>query len=96
MESLFFIDIIMCFCQEYLDEETYSVVSELKLIAKHYLMRSFIFDFLAWIPFDLIIDINEENEKVRLLRIFKLLRLPRLMELLNVERVKQIVTNHYN
>ena len=64
------------------------------MIAKHYLMRSFIFDLLAWVPFDLIVE--QDNDKARLWRLFKLLRIPRLIELLNVERVKQIVTNHYN
>jgi hypothetical protein len=39
------------FCQEYMDEETYNVVSNFKQIAKHYAKSVFIFDFIAWMPF---------------------------------------------
>lgn len=53
IESLFFFDFLFCFCQEFKDEETYTVVSDMKRIAKHYIKGSFIFDFLAIIPFEL-------------------------------------------
>ena len=82
VESMFLMDMIFNFCQEYLDEESYMVISDIKVIAKHYMRRSFIFDLLAWIPFEFIFG------KYRLYRLFKLLRLPRLAELLNVEKVK--------
>jgi len=52
VETLFLMDMVFCFCQEYLDEETYTVQSDIKTIAKHYLKRSFIFDLLAWLPID--------------------------------------------
>lgn len=79
METLFLFDIIFSFFQEYLDEELYSVVRELRLIAKHYMLGSFIFDFMAWVPFDLVITVDEDYEKARLLRLLKLLRIPRLV-----------------
>lgn len=37
VETLFLFDLLFCFCQEYLDEETYTVQNEIKIIAKHYL-----------------------------------------------------------
>lgn len=54
IEVLFILDFIFCFCQEFKDEETYTVVSDIKKIAKHYIKGSCIFDFLAIVPFDLI------------------------------------------
>lgn len=56
VESLFFCDLIFCFCQEYLDEETYSLVTNIKLIAKHYLKKTFIVDFVACLPITNYID----------------------------------------
>ena len=55
-EVLFTIDLFFCFCEEYNDEETYLVISDIKKIAKHYLKSSFIFDLLAILPFNLMID----------------------------------------
>ena len=50
IEGLFLFDLIFCFFQEYKDEETYTIVSDVKKIAKHYARGSFIFDLLAIIP----------------------------------------------
>ena len=58
IEVLFLMDMIFCFCQEYMDEETYNIVSSLKQIAKHYAKKSFIFDFIAWFPAQLFLDMN--------------------------------------
>jgi len=41
-----------CFLQEYQDEETYTMVNNLRKIAIHYIKSSFIFDFIAIIPFE--------------------------------------------
>ena len=71
VETLFLIDIVFCFTQEYLDDDTYNLVSDLPTIAKEYLKGNFIFDFFAWIPFNSIFVQN------RLYRLFKLLRIPR-------------------
>jgi len=56
IEFLFWLDFFFCFCQEYIDEQTFMAVSELKLIAKHYMMGSCFFDLLACIPFAYIIN----------------------------------------
>ena len=52
MEFLFILDFIFCFCQEYKDEETYTVVSDIKKTAKNYLKGSCLYDLLANIPFE--------------------------------------------
>lgn len=90
VEVMFYLDFVFCFCQEYKDEETYTVVSDIKKIAKHYVKGSCIFDLLACIPFELILvrDKSSTNDKSRLFRLLKLFRVPRLLELLNVDRVK--------
>lgn len=56
---------------------------------------SCIFDFLANIPFELLMHRGDEIKKTRLFRLFKLFRVPRLFALLNVNRVKQIIGDHY-
>ena len=52
VEVLFLMDLFCCFCEEYMDEETFTYVSEVKKIALHYLKSSFIFDVLAILPFE--------------------------------------------
>lgn len=85
IEAFFLIDMLCCFVQEYQDEETYALVSELKSIAKQYVKTNFFFDFVAWAPVNYFL---EEHAKVRLYRLFKLLRLPRLKQLIKVENFK--------
>ena len=88
IEILFYFDFIFCFCQEYKDEETYTTVTEIKKIAKHYLKGSCFFDGIACIPFQSILAGDSNSGKVRLFRLLKLFRVPRLVELLNVNRIK--------
>jgi hypothetical protein len=52
VETLFLIDIFYNFTQEYLDDETYAIVSDITTIAKRYLLSNFIFDLFAWVPFN--------------------------------------------
>lgn len=93
MESLFLLDMVFNFLEEYSDEETYTYVSDLKKISLRYLQGKFIFDLLAWLPFNLMIELFDGRK--RLFRVLKMLRLPRLAQLLNVERVKKLVNEHY-
>ena len=72
IETMFLLDIIFNFFEEYIDDETYIVVSDLISIGKNYLKGSFFFDLLAWLPFDIITPGHS-----RVWRLFKLLRLPR-------------------
>jgi len=85
VETLFLIDILFNFTQEYLDDETYVIISDWPTIVKRYLKSSFIFDFFAWVPFSLIIEPN------RLYRLFKLLRIPRTTQLIDVTYMKKIM-----
>ena len=104
IEGLFLFDLIFCFFQEYKDEETYTIISDVKKIAKHYVRGSFIFDLLAIIPFQELLNMGKQmdttvtgiNDKKRLYKLIKLLRVPRLFELLNVERIRQLINDHYN
>jgi hypothetical protein len=86
VEYSFFLDFIFCFLQEYKDEETYTIVSDIKKIAKHYIKGSCVFDLLACLPFDRILSRGRDD--TRLYRLLKLFRVPRLLELLNVDRIK--------
>ena len=98
MEFLFWLDFFFCFCQEYIDEQTFMVVSDIKIIAKHYSKGSCIYDLLACIPFAYIFhdsSSTSETSKERLFKLFKLLRIPRLMGLLDVERVKKIINERF-
>ena len=88
------IDMFLKMCQEYLDEETYTVVSDIGKIAGHYMKRGFIFDFIAWIPIQLLLP--QESQNLDMFRILKLLRLPRLAELIDVEKFKQIVNEYFD
>ena len=98
-EVLFSLDLIFCFCQEFNDTETYSLISDIKTIAVNYAKGSFFFDLLAILPFHIFLrgTMSSEmyKEKSRLFKLFKLLRVPRLIELLNVDRVKKSVKVYY-
>lgn len=115
IESFFIADFIFCFLEEYQDNQTYTVVSNIKLISINYMKGSFAFDFLAIIPFYMIfshevtsaahnIDVNGVDKMVksatsqhtREFRLMKLLRVPRLLGLLNVDKVKGMLSRHFN
>ena len=78
------------------------MVNNLRKIAIHYIKGSFIFDFIAIIPFQFLLNENygtsgaNKNDKFRILKLFRLLRLARLGELLKIERFKQVVNDYYN
>ena len=103
---MFLIDFICCFCQEYNDDETYMVVSDIKKISMHYLKSSCFFDLLAMIPFTTIFKLSHDPSQTilglhaghtsRKFRLIKLLRVPRLFELLNVDRFKKFIKEYYN
>ena len=93
---------IFCFFQEYQDNETFKIVNKFKPIALRYARKSFIFDFLAWMPVDMVILLASNSDKLEiksdsfhLVRLLKMLRVPRLAELLDVEKFRSIVNNYY-
>ena len=63
---MFLIDFVCCFCQEYHDDETYMVVSDIKKISMHYLKSSCIYDLLAIIPFTSILSLYQPKPTIRL------------------------------
>ena len=92
IEGLFWLDMLLMFCTEYLDDETYANVNEFRSIFFHYLKGTFIVDFIACLPITIFIwAIHTESstfnqEQIRLFRLVKFLRLPRLAALLNVQK----------
>lgn len=98
VEGMFFFDIIFSFFQEYMDEETFVLQKRFRIIAKHYLRRSFIFDLIAWIPISLILDKNYPHYPFyyRACHLLKLFRLPRLAQLLDVDKCKSLLNEYYN
>ena len=94
VEQLFLVDLLFCFVQEYQDEETYALVSDIKKIAMQYLRGNFIFDLLAYLPFGEFFA-DETSDKARLYRLFKLLRLPRLKQLIQVENFRAVIIAMY-
>ena len=69
------------------------------MIAIRYFKKSFFFDLIAWIPFDLIViyssPSNYAESDLYLMRILKLLRISRLFELLDVEKFKGLLSTYY-
>jgi hypothetical protein len=57
IESLFLLDIIFCFFNEFKDSETFELVDQFKPIAISYIKKSFFFDLIAWIPFEYFADL---------------------------------------
>lgn len=53
MIIIFFFDIVFNFFQEFFDSETYQVVTSCRKITMHYIKNFyFVFDFIAWVPYD--------------------------------------------
>lgn len=88
IESLFWIDMILHFFEEYTDSTTHETVSDLKWIAYHYMFKStFFLDFLAVFPFYTIF-----GGDLLLTKMFRLIRLPKLISLLNNYKFIRLVT----
>jgi hypothetical protein len=90
VDSVFLIDIIIIFNTAYFDED-YKLVQDRKLIAKGYLSSWFAFDFLAVVPFDLLLrgQVNDYSDLIRLSRIGRLYRLLKLTKLLKIGKALQ-------
>ena len=69
------------------------------MIAIRYAKKSFFWDLIAWIPFDLIIISSNRSAYAEtdlyLLRFLKLFRVSRLFELLDVEKFKGLLGTYY-
>lgn len=83
VDFLFLMDIVIIFNTAYYDED-FRLVSDRKTIAGAYLRSWFMVDFLAIIPFDVILAGSDMNDMVRLARIGRLYKLVKLMKVLRV------------
>ena len=93
IEVFYLIDMIFNFLQEYRDPDTQLIVSSIKAIAKNYIFAgSFILDFIAIIPFQLIFRSNEgDGSNLVFLKIVRLTRLSRIFKLLDIAKVNHIL-----
>ena len=90
MDSLFLVDIFLCFNTAYYDED-YETVEDRCVIAKTYLSGWFTIDLLAIFPFDLLTSANNANEMIRLTRLgrmYKIVKLVRLVRVLKLQKSK--------
>lgn len=83
VDTIFFIDIIICFRTIYIDENG-EEHSDLGLIAKKYISSTFIIDLLSIIPFDLLLQKQKasgvgEDENSTWTLMFGILKLGRLL-----------------
>ena len=110
VESLYLFDIVFNFLEEYNEEETHLVVSNVPRIAWHYLTTGFVFDLIAWFPVEQTYSLLmlhafgkpsgsssfAGDEKLRLVRLLKLLRLQRMTQLLDAGRLREKLNSYYS
>lgn len=89
---MFIVDIFVNFRTSYLNDATGQEITDTKKIAVQYLKARFWIDFLASIPFDLVIiifGIEEDNTTIfqtfGLFKLIRVLRLSRLIVYLNLK-----------
>lgn len=76
VNAFFAVDIVLTFFVAYLDQATYLLIDDPKLIAKGYLTSWFILDFVSTIPSELMLKLLPPN--LQSYGIFNMLRLWRL------------------
>jgi hypothetical protein len=59
--AVFSISIIMNFLRDFIPEGETQACKDLKKIATRYLRRQFLLDFIAWVPFQFIIDFDQHH-----------------------------------
>ena len=88
--SLFGLDFVFNFFQEYQDKETFQKIRDHKKIAVKYFKSGWmILDFIATFPFDLFAD-------VLYTKLIRLMRLSKLINLLDISRIKRIVKSYFD
>ncbi len=92
VEIFFVTDLVLNFFQGYRDNDTYVYVRDVKLIAKHYVIKgSFVVDFIAVFPFQQILEAYELGWT----KLFRLFRLPRLFRLIDIGRFNQLLKRFF-
>ena len=94
VEVFFLLDICFSFCQEFIDQETFNVESNIHAIALNYIKTRFVFDLLAVLPLDLLLK-DYLGKLDKLLRLLKWLRMPRLAIVLDQARFKTIISRFF-
>jgi hypothetical protein len=82
------------FLTEFISEEDYFPVRDLKKIGMRYLKSTFIFDLLTVVPFRYFI--KGRPEASQLVQLFKLLRLPRLFAMIEPKQFNNLVKAYYH
>lgn len=86
IDMLFLFDIILIFNTAYYNEEM-ELVQDRKSIIKNYVQGWFAIDFLAIVPFDVILNASQFNSLARVARVgrlYKLVKLSRLFRFIKV------------
>lgn len=97
-DSIFAIDLIMCFRTAYYKEDV--LVQMSGQIACHYLRTWFIIDFLSTVPFDKVLPLmfpsidSGTARMVKMLRFFRLFRLFKLIRVFKFEAVREFIENY--
>lgn len=81
IDVIFAVDILIMFRTNYRDDKRDIVISDGKMIAINYVKGRFLIDLIASIPFDFIIDINDDSKARRTGNIFQVIKLTRLLRL---------------
>lgn len=91
MDVFFFIDMVLQFNIAFPVRTRHNImyITERKAIARHYLLRWFLIDFISVLPFDLLslLSKSENLKKLKLLKVIRMLRLLKLLRLLKGMRI---------
>lgn len=82
------------FLTEFISEEDFFPVRDLKKIGWRYMKSTFIFDLLTVVPFRYFMQNN--TEAAQLVQLFKLLRLPRLFAMIEPKQFNNLVKAYYH
>ena len=94
VEILFAIFIILQFFHKYLDTETLFIISNPKQIAMKYIKSWFIIDIISIIPFELFLDLSQNNNTyIKFIKMIRLLRLPKLLQTLDMHRFDNLAVS---
>ena len=100
-DSIYLIDLISCFFTAYLNNEEQLIISK-QLIALNYLQGWFLMDFIAFIPFDFVLDIiiyiNPNTliaNTTRQIFIYSKLNFIHFLRLIKFIKIAKVVFNNY-
>lgn len=104
VEVVFAVDIVLHFLKEYRSEINHQTVSDLRLIANRYLRTTFLLDFLATLPINLLVYLfsgrpritNDDTfDSYRLLYVMKMVRVLKATEIMSAKFIKGIIDQYF-